>query len=90
MLHSATAGALRAGRNRHPRHPRERAIRIVVIVFLVAIVSVLFAALVFLYRDRGRGNRVMITLAIRVGLQFALIALLVLAWWMGWLHPVGG
>ena len=36
--------------------------RIVVIVVLVAIVTALFTALVFLYRDRGHGNRVVIAL----------------------------
>lgn len=49
--------------------------------------GVLFTALVFLYRDQGRGNRVVITLAIRVVLSMTLIALLVVSWWMGWLRP---
>jgi DUF2909 family protein len=42
---------------------------------------------VFLYRDRGRGNRVVIALAVRVGLSMALIAFLVFSWWMGWIVP---
>ena len=53
--------------------------RIVVIVVLVAIVTALFTALVFLYRDRGRGNRVVVAMA--------LIAFLVFSWWMGWIVP---
>lgn len=61
--------------------------RIVVIVVLVAIVTALFTALVFLYRDRGRGNRVVVALAVRVGLSMALIAFLVFSWWMGWIIP---
>jgi hypothetical protein len=61
--------------------------RIIVIVGLVAIVTALFTALVFLYRDRGHGNRVVIALAVRVGLSMALIAFLVLSWWMGWIIP---
>jgi hypothetical protein len=48
--------------------------RIIVIVALIAVVAALFTALVFLYRDRGRGNRVVIALAIRVLLSMALIA----------------
>jgi len=63
--------------------------RIVVIVVLVAIVTALFTALVFLYRDRGRGNRVVVALAVRVGLSMALIAFLVFSWWMGWIAPTG-
>jgi hypothetical protein len=61
--------------------------RAIVIVALVAIVTALFTALVFLYRDRGHGNRVVIALAVRVGLSMALIAFLVFSWWMGWIQP---
>ena len=61
--------------------------RIIVIVALIAVVAALFTALVFLYRDRGRGNRVVIALAIRVLLSMALIAFLVFSWWMGWIAP---
>ena len=63
--------------------------RIIVIVALIAVVAALFTALVFLYRDRGHGNRVVIALAIRVLLSMALIAFLVFAWWMGWIAPTG-
>jgi hypothetical protein len=61
--------------------------RIIVIVVLIAIVTALFTALVFLYRDRGHGNRVVIALAVRVGLSMALIAFLVFSNWMGWIVP---
>ena len=63
--------------------------RIIVIVALIAVVAALFTALVFLYRDRGRGNRVVIALAIRVLLSMALLAFLVFSWWMGWISPTG-
>ncbi|MEP7184018.1 MAG: twin transmembrane helix small protein [Betaproteobacteria bacterium] len=63
--------------------------RIVVIVALVAVVAALFTALVFLYRDQGRGNRVVMALGIRVLLSMSLIAFLVLSWWMGWIAPTG-
>ncbi|HKP65165.1 MAG TPA: twin transmembrane helix small protein [Casimicrobiaceae bacterium] len=63
--------------------------RIIVIAALIAVVAALFTALVFLYRDRGRGNRVVIALAIRVMLSMALIAFLVFSWWMGWISPTG-
>lgn len=61
--------------------------RAIVILALVAVVTALFTALVFLYRDRGHGNRVVIALAVRVLLSMALIAFLVLSWWMGWIYP---
>ena len=65
------------------------AMRAIVIVALIAVVTALFTALVFLYRDRGRGNRVVIALAVRVLLSMALIAFLVFSWWMGWIQPGG-
>ncbi|MEP7276732.1 MAG: DUF2909 domain-containing protein, partial [Betaproteobacteria bacterium] len=57
---------------------------------LVAVVTALVLAGVFLYRDRGRGNRVMITLGIRVLLSASLVAFLVVSYWMGWITPGGG
>ncbi len=63
--------------------------RYVVILVLIAILAALFTALVFLYRDRGRGNRVVTALAIRVLLSMGLIAFLVLSWRMGWISPGG-
>jgi branched-subunit amino acid transport protein AzlD len=59
----------------------------IVIIALIAIVTALFTALVFLYRDRGRGNRVVTALAVRVLLSMGLIAFLVVSWWMGWIVP---
>jgi predicted membrane-bound dolichyl-phosphate-mannose-protein mannosyltransferase len=61
--------------------------RAIVIIALIAIVTALFTALVFLYRDRGHGNRVVIALAIRVLLSMGLIAFLVVSWRMGWITP---
>ncbi len=61
--------------------------RVIVILALVAVVTALFTALVFLYRDRGRGMRVVTALAVRVLLSMALIAFLVFSWWMGWISP---
>jgi hypothetical protein len=63
--------------------------RAIVILALIAVVATLFTALVFLYRDRGRGTRVVTALAIRVLLSMALIAFLVFSWWMGWIVPGG-
>lgn len=59
----------------------------IIIIALIAIVTALFTALVFLYRDRGHGNRVVTALAVRVLLSMGLIAFLVVSWWMGWIVP---
>ena len=61
--------------------------RAIVILALCAVVTALFTALVFLYRDRGRGMRVVTALAVRVLLSLGLIAFLVFSWWMGWISP---
>jgi len=63
--------------------------RAIVIVALIAVVAALFTALVFLYRDRGVGMRVVTALAVRVLLSMALLAFLVFSWWMGWIKPGG-
>jgi hypothetical protein len=63
--------------------------KIVVIAGLIAIVTALFSALVFLYRDRGSGTRMVKALAIRVGLSIALVAFLLVSYWMGWIAPAG-
>jgi predicted membrane-bound dolichyl-phosphate-mannose-protein mannosyltransferase len=63
--------------------------KIIIIVALIAVVVALFTALVFLYRDRGRGERMVAALAVRVILSAALIGFLVLAYRMGWITPGG-
>ncbi len=63
--------------------------KVIVIIGLVAIVTALFTALVFLYRDQGRGRRMVTALAVRVGLSITLVAFLLLSYWMGWIGPNG-
>jgi hypothetical protein len=63
--------------------------RIIVIVALVAIIVSLFSALVFLYRDKGHGTRIVKALAIRVGLSVGLFAFLMVSYYLGWIGPHG-
>jgi uncharacterized membrane protein len=63
--------------------------KIVVVAVLIAIVAALFTALVFLYRDRGRGKRVVWMLTVRVALSVSLIAFLLVSYWLGWIGPTG-
>lgn len=63
--------------------------KIIVIAGLVAVVASLFSALYYLYRDRGHGTRMVKALALRVALSAALIAFLVLSYYMGWIAPTG-
>jgi len=61
----------------------------IVIIVLAAIVAALFSALVFLFRDRGRGTRMLTALIVRVSLSVGLVAFLVLSYYMGWISPNG-
>lgn len=63
--------------------------KIFVVAVLIAIIVALFAALVFLYRDAGRGKRVVWMLTVRVALSVSLIAFLLFSVWMGWIAPQG-
>ena len=63
--------------------------KVFVVAVLIAIVVALFTALVFLYRDRGRGKRVVWMLTVRVALSVGLVAFLVLSYFMGWIGPNG-
>ena len=64
--------------------------KIIVIAGLVAVIASLFSALYYLYRDRGDGSTRMVkALALRVALSAALIAFLVLSYFMGWIAPTG-
>jgi hypothetical protein len=63
--------------------------KIIVIIGLIAVVTALVTAGVFLNRDLGRGNRVVIALGIRVLLSMMLVAFLVVSYFMGWISPTG-
>lgn len=64
-------------------------IKVVIVAFLIAIVVALMAGAVFLVKDPSTSKRTMKALTWRVGLQVALILLLILAFFMGWLQPHG-
>ena len=63
--------------------------KIVVILVLIAIIVSLFSALVFLYRDKGKGNRMITALALRVGLSVGLFAFLIISYRLGWIGAHG-
>jgi uncharacterized membrane protein len=63
--------------------------KILVFAGLVCIVVALFTALVFLYRDRGHGKRMVWALTVRVGLSILLVAFLLVSYWQGWIGSQG-
>lgn len=64
-------------------------IKIVIIVMLVLILASLFSALVFLYRDKGQGDRTARALTWRIGLSITLFLLLMAGFYFGIIPPQG-
>lgn len=63
--------------------------KIVVALAFILIIASLGSALFFLMRDKGRSNRTVQALAMRVGLSVALFLLILLANKLGWITPTG-
>lgn len=58
-------------------------LKVLIVVLLLAVLISLFSGLVFLIKDDGDKRRVVNSLAVRVGLSIALLAVLLLALWQG-------
>jgi hypothetical protein len=63
--------------------------KIVVAIAFVLIIGSLASALFFLMRDKGRSNRTVHALAMRVGLSITLFLLVLFSYKMGWIQPTG-
>jgi hypothetical protein len=63
--------------------------KIVVAVAFLLIIGSLASALFFLMRDKGRSNRTVQALAMRVGLSITLFLLVLFSYKMGWIQPTG-
>ena len=61
----------------------------VVAIAFVLIIGSLASALFFLMRDKGRSNRTVQALAMRVGLSITLFLFVLFAYKMGWIEPTG-
>ncbi len=71
------------------QRPLQLIMKIVVAIAFILIVASLGSALVFLMRDKGRSNRTVHALALRVGFSVLLFLLILLAHWLGWIQPTG-
>jgi len=64
----------------------------VILIAFIGILGALAAAGFFMLR-KGRGDRrspnMARALAVRVGVSVALFLIILLSWWMGWIHPTG-
>ena len=63
--------------------------KIVIAIAFILIIGSLGFALFFVMRDKGRTNRAVHALAMRVGLSVTLFLLLLGAYEMGWIAPTG-
>lgn len=61
---------------------------LVAIAFILILAS-LGSALVFLMKDRGKSNRTVKALALRVGFSITLFVLILVAYSQGWIEPTG-
>ena len=64
-------------------------IKLIVVLMLLVIVGSLLSALVFLYKDRGNGQRVAAALTARVALSITLFCLLMAGFYFGIIPPQG-
>ena len=60
---------------------------LIILLFVFAIMIALFSGLFFLIKDKDKSKRTVNALIWRVGLQAALIIVLIVAVLMGWLKP---
>ena len=63
--------------------------KIIVALAFILILSSLGVALFFMMRDKGKRNKTVNALAMRVGLSITLFLLLLAAYKMGWIAPTG-
>jgi hypothetical protein len=64
-------------------------LKIIVIVMLALILASLFSALVFLFKDKGRGKRTAQALTWRIGLSITLFLMLMAGFHFGIIPPDG-
>ena len=63
--------------------------KIFVAIAFILIIASLASALVFLMKDKGKTNRTVHALALRVGLSVTLFILILLSYKLGWIQPTG-
>ena len=61
--------------------------KIIILFILLLIVVSLFFALFTLVKDKGKSNRTVRALTVRVGLSIALISFLLVSYKVGWIEP---
>jgi len=63
--------------------------RYAVLFAFILILASLGSALVFMMKDKGKTNRTLTALAMRVGFSITLFLLILFSYWMGWIDYTG-
>ena len=63
--------------------------KIIVALAFLGILASLGSAWFYLMRDKGRTNRTVNALTLRIGLSIALFLFVLFAHWMGWIESTG-
>lgn len=63
--------------------------KILVAIAFILILGSLGSALFFLMKDKGKSNRTVKALAMRVGFSVTLFILILVAWRLGYIQPTG-
>ena len=63
--------------------------KLVVVAIFIGVLASLASALLFLVKDRGRSDRTVKALTMRIAISIGLLCLLVLLWALGLIQPHG-
>jgi hypothetical protein len=63
--------------------------RILIILLVIAVLASLFSGLFFLYKDKSGGNRMVISLTIRIALSILIFVILMVSYYLGYIQPHG-
>ncbi|MQR00405.1 twin transmembrane helix small protein [Glaciimonas soli] len=63
--------------------------KIIVAIAFILIISSMASALFFMMRDKGKSNRTVRALTLRVALSVSLFIFLLVAYKLGYIHPTG-
>ncbi len=63
------------------------AIKLVILALLIVIVGSLASAMFYLVKDKGRSNRTVKALTVRISLSIAAFLILMGAWYLGYIEP---
>lgn len=61
----------------------------IILLFFIFIIYSLGSALYYMMKDGDGSKRMVKALTMRIGLSIVLFALLLFAFWMGWIKPTG-